>query len=109
MKIFFLLALAFPLFAETNCPATMTPAECSALKALHPQNNGASGPVTYLGSERINPPQNPELDAANKKIAELTAQLADSNKLLNAYAQKYQTCDVQLTQLSVIGPPKTAK
>lgn len=109
MKILFLLALlSLPLFAETNCPATMTPAECSALKALHPQEVklpngcGVSHPAPYTEADVKNCESvgtayvNPELDTANKKIADLEKQLKNANAQMNLFRGDHIACHDQL-------------
>jgi hypothetical protein len=51
------------------------------------------------------PSASPELDAANKKITELTRQLADITKLANAFVSQLSQCNVERTQLQILGTP----
>lgn len=47
-----------------------------------------------------------DTQALQKELDAVKRQLADATKLLEAYAKKYQQCDIALTQLQVLGDGK---
>lgn len=95
-KLFILLALAVALHAEDKPAPNIDLAAC------------VDGPKITLNSDGCRAALK-SFVASTPEIAELKAENERLTKLLNAYYQKYQACDTQLTQLQVIGPPPPTK
>ena len=89
--LFLFLALSGAALGQDGSAQLSTSAGCGA---AHP------GPMTadehkWCDEHKL-APANPELDAANKKIAELTAQLEKLTAAINLYRGDYQACHDQL-------------
>lgn len=51
-------------------------------------------------------PKEPTVAELKAELAQTKEALANTTKLLQAYATKYQQCDAQLISFTVLGPPK---